>query len=240
MTKRLVLLFDIDGTLITCGGAGRRAMSRAFYEATGSSDHVAFGFGGMTDKAIAREGLTRASRSTSPESIDRVLSLYLRYLDAELTQDAASEAPGFRILPGVHALLDALADHEREANVTIGLGTGNLIEGAQRKLEHAALWHRFAFGGFATDHEDRAALLEAGAQRGHARLRHQPATVIVIGDTLRDIDAAKRIGAPCLAVATGHMSFDALRTHGADDVAQSLEEVGVNRLFKLARSASAS
>ena len=237
---RLVLLFDIDGTLITCGGAGRRAMERAFYEATGSSDHIAFGFGGMTDKAIAREGLTRANRNTGPQNIDRVLALYLRFLDDELSRDATQPAPAFRILPGVHALLDALLDHEREGRVTIGLGTGNLVEGAQRKLEHAALWHRFAFGGFATDHEDRAALLEAGAQRGHARLNHEPATVVVIGDTLRDIDAAKRIGAPCLAVATGHVSFDELRAHGAEDVAQSLEEVGVDRLFKLARSASAS
>jgi len=210
-------------------------MQRAFHEETGSADHVSFGFGGMTDKAIAREGLTRANRSTQSEAIDKLLANYLRFLDEELVHDKAHPTPGFRVLPGVNTLLDALLDHEREARVTIGLGTGNLIEGAQRKLEHAALWHRFAFGGFATDHEDRAALLEAGAQRGRARLQHEPATVIVIGDTLRDIDAAKRIGAPCLAVATGHLSFEELRAHGPGDVAHSLEEVTAERLFALAR-----
>lgn len=235
MHKRLVLLFDIDGTLITCGGAGRRAMERAFHEETGSGEHVAFGFGGMTDKAIAREGLTRANRSTHGESIDRVLARYLRFLDHELHQDKAHPTPGFRVLPGVHALLDALQAHEESARVTLGLGTGNLVEGAQRKLEHGGLWHRFKFGGYATDHEDRAALLEAGAKRGKALLHDADATVIVIGDTPRDIDAAKRIGAPCMAVATGHASLNELQAHGADDAAATLEEVTVDRLFALAR-----
>jgi phosphoglycolate phosphatase-like HAD superfamily hydrolase len=235
MNARLVLLFDIDGTLLTCGGAGRRAMQRAFHEETGSGEHVAFGFGGMTDKAIAREGLTRASRSTKAESIDKLLTLYLRFLDEELHQDKAHATPGFRVLPGVHALLDALKPHQDDARVALGLGTGNLIEGAQRKLEHGDLWHRFAFGGYATDHEDRAALLEAGAARGRALLHDAHAKVIVIGDTPRDIDAAKRIGAPCLAVATGHASLSELQAHGANDAASTLEEVSVERLFALAR-----
>ena len=193
-----VALFDIDGTLVSCGGAGRASMDRAFADVFGAEARVTdFPFGGMTDRAIARAGLTHGGREASEPEIDALLARYLGHLETEVPR-----ATRYEVLPGVVALLDALAP---QAHVAIGLGTGNVEVGARMKLTRGALWDRFAFGGFGSDHEDRARLLHRGAERGAERLGVPlaRARVVVIGDTPRDVAAARAIGAEVIAVATG-------------------------------------
>ena len=98
-------------------------------------------------------------------------------------------------------------------HLALGLGTGNVEAGARAKLARVALDGAFAFGGFGDDHEDRALLVRAGAERGAARLDRplDACRVVIIGDTPRDVAAARAIGAECLAVATGGATAEVLR-----------------------------
>ncbi len=217
--KPLVLLFDIDGTLITTGGAGKLAIERAFQEVHGRDDATAhFSFGGMTDRAIVREGLKAIGQATSEKDIDRVLESYLSHLGKAL---AASQS--HRAHVGIAAALDAAEAREVCA---IGLGTGNVIDGARAKLAPIGLFHRFSFGGFGNDHEDRPELIRIGAERGAKKLGLAVADcrVVVIGDTPKDIDAAHKNGAFALAVTTGSFKKEAL--HEADAIFDSLADAG--------------
>lgn len=211
-----IALFDIDGTLVTCGGAGRASMERAFGDVLGRTDVGDFPYGGMTDRAIARAATRAAMRDDDDATLDAVVARYLAHLAAMLP---TSER--FAVLPGVHTLLDALAGH---THVAIGLGTGNMEHGARLKLGHAALSDRFAFGGYGSDHEDRARLLRAGAERGAASLGVPlaRARVVVIGDTPRDVSAARAIGADVVAVATGGYRAESL--FGADLLVATLAD----------------
>jgi phosphoglycolate phosphatase len=207
MKPPTVLLFDIDGTLMDTGGAGRRSVERAFAARHGRRDAcAALQFGGMTDRAIARAGLTAIGVDPTPEAIAAVLAAYLEALASEILASRA------RVHAGIEAALDAAV----AAGAAVGLGTGNLEDGARIKLGRVGLAHRFAFGGFGSDHEGRGDLLRTGAERGALALGVPLAQcrVVVIGDTPRDVAAAQAIGAECLAVATGSFAAAELCAHG--------------------------
>jgi phosphoglycolate phosphatase-like HAD superfamily hydrolase len=213
-----VLLFDIDGTLLLTGGAGRRSFEHAFQEVCGRGDACAhFSFAGMTDQAIAREGLRQAGLEVTPERIAQLIDAYLARLASEV---AASET--YAIMPGVERALAAVAT---ERDVAIGLGTGNVKRGAFVKLARGGLDGHFGFGGFGCDAEDRAELLLRGAERGAAQLRAPLAAcrVVVIGDTVRDVAAARAIGATCIGVGTGGVAPAVLREAGARYAFDTLE-----------------
>ena len=214
-----VLLFDIDGTLMDSGGAGRRAVDRAFERRHGRRDAcAAIAFGGMTDRAIARAGLAAIGAEPTVAAIDDLLAAYLDALVEELGGTRA------RVHAGVEAALDAAA----VAGAAVGLGTGNLRDGARLKLSRVGLHERFAFGGFGSDHEARDALLRVGAGRGADAIGAplSACRVVVIGDTPRDVAAARAIGAECLAVATGPFSLDALTACEPTRVFRDLAEEG--------------
>ncbi len=207
-----VLLFDIDGTLVTTGGVGRRALEIAFERVHGRRDACSgFRLDGMTDRAIVRGGLLALGHSTSATSIDEVLGRYLEVLAGEV---AAAPAETYRVHDGICQTLDAAAGR---ANVAIGLGTGNIREGARIKLERVGLFQRFGFGGFGCDDEDRTALLRRGAERGAAALGRgfHEVRVVVIGDTPKDVLAARGIGAESVGVGTGFFSAAQLQGTGA-------------------------
>jgi len=207
-----VFLFDIDGTLISTGGAGRRSMEGAFREAHGPRGVTAidFSFGGMTDRAIVRLGLRALGAEAHDDGIiDRLLDAYLARLD-----DEVARTDEYVVHPGVSTILEWLP---REQRVAIGLGTGNVKKGAYTKLARGSLDASFAFGGFGCDAEDRTELLRVGALRGAAELG-LPASecrVVVIGDTPKDVAAAHGIGADCIGVGTGGFEPRALRELGA-------------------------
>ncbi|MCC6648761.1 MAG: HAD family hydrolase [Polyangiaceae bacterium] len=220
-----VLLFDVDGTLVSTGGAGRRAMERAFVEARGSADTLSFSFGGMTDRAIARRGLDVGLAPVTDDEIEALLARYLARLAEELPASR-----GFVVHDGAEALVRAASAH---AGVAVGLGTGNLREGARLKLERAGLFDAFGFGGFGCDDEARPRLLRVGADRGAAALGVEPAAcrVVVIGDTARDIAAARAIGAEVVAVATGGTPSTSLRAAEPDLLVETLLDRRVSRFL---------
>jgi phosphoglycolate phosphatase len=211
MSRPTIALFDIDGTLIVTGGTGRRSVNRAFQKLHGRADACdTFGFDGMTDRLIARTGLEAIGVEATPAAIDAWLAEYLIALGDEVSR---ADGARFRLLPGMQqAIAAALA-----ANMAVGLGTGNVREGARIKLERVGVHHHFRFGGFGSDAEARPEVIRLGAQRGAAQLGVPLAEcrVVVIGDTPRDVHAAQSIGAQCIAVATGSYSAEQLRASGA-------------------------
>jgi len=194
-------LFDVDGTLVTTCGAGRRAVERAFELRHGTKDVLSFSFGGMTDKAIVRSALLALGRPFASESdlereMEETLQFYLQVLAKEVAQTH------IRIHDGMERAIDQA---DARPGVALGLGTGNIRKGAEIKLGCVGIFHRFSFGGFGDDSIDRPTLLMAGARRGAAKLgvSIEDCRIVVIGDTPRDIAAAKAIGADSIAVATG-------------------------------------
>jgi phosphoglycolate phosphatase-like HAD superfamily hydrolase len=217
-----VLLFDIDGTLVTTAGVGRRAVERAFSRAHGRPDACAhFSFDGMTDRLITRLGLEALGLPASSSAIDKLLQLYLEELEREL---ARSDPQSYRVHAGVEIAIQQAA----ERGYAVGLGTGNVLAGARLKLEHVGLFRHFAFGGYGCDHELRVELIRIGAERG-ARQHGRPSSecrVVVIGDTPKDIEAARGIGAESIGVATGSYTAQQLREHGASYVFDDLAAPG--------------
>jgi len=210
LDRPTVLLFDVDGTLLSSGGAGRRALERAFTLHCGTPEPLrGVQFNGMTDPGIVRVGIERLGRAADDALIAAILDDYLALLPGELAATA-----GGLVYPGVTAILDALIVEER---VAVGLGTGNLQGGARLKLAQVGLDGYFAFGGFGSDHEDRTELLRIGAARGAAHFGATPADcrLLVIGDTPRDVAAARAIGAASLVVETGGFPAASLRAAGA-------------------------
>lgn len=204
-----IILFDIDGTLVSTHGAGGRAFKRALRDLIGPDVELDITFAGGTDRGIARQGLECAGVEVSQEVVDRVLDAYLDYLVETLR-----ETSEYTVFAGVVELLEELSGRQ---GLAVGLGTGNIERGARIKLGRGQLNDYFEFGGFGCDAEARPELIRAGATRGAARLgvRLGECRVLVIGDTTRDVAAARAIGAECLGVATGGASRDELEVCGA-------------------------
>jgi phosphoglycolate phosphatase len=222
MKRPTVLLFDIDGTLVTTGGVGRRAVERAFERLHGRRDACAkLRFQGMTDRAITRFGLEAIGVSATEQAIDALLEVYLGELRAELSL-ASSQI--YRVHAGIEAALHAASAR----GAAIGLGTGNIREGARLKLEHVGIYHHFSFGGFGSDHELRVELIRRGAERGAEQLGRplSECRVVVIGDTPKDVDAARGIGAESIGVGTASFSAQQLREHGATHAFEDLAAPG--------------
>ena len=223
MKRPTVLLFDIDGTLLSASGAGKRAVERAIAAVTNQTYRFDFRLDGMTDRAIVRRALTslRQTDSDLEPTIAAILDSYVDRLAEELAQ-----VRDCHVYPGVREMLDAA--QAKGPSIALGLGTGNIHRGATLKLGSARLDAYFAFGGFGSDHEERPAIVRTGAERGAAHLGCDlgACRVVVIGDTPRDIAAAQTIGAESVGVATGHFNCDDLRAAGATHVFADLAATG--------------
>lgn len=208
-----VLLFDIDGTLVTTGGAGRRSMELAFSRLHGRRDACdSFSMSGMTDRAIVRKGLEVIGVTPSSEAISAVIEAYLASLAEEVPRVHERD---YRLHAGMREAVEAGLSRKGFA---VGLGTGNVREGARIKLERVRIHDRFAFGGFGCDHEDRVELIRHGATCGATQLGVplEECRVVVIGDTPKDVAAAQGIGATSIGVGTGNFTPEALLASGAD------------------------
>lgn len=220
--KPTVLLFDVDGTLVTTCGAGRRAIERTFELRHGSKDMLTFSFGGMTDKAIVRDALHALRPGHYSEAeIDREVEATLHFYLEVLAEEVARTR--IRIHEGMARALD-MAD--ARSDVALGLGTGNIRMGAKIKLDCVGIFDRFSFGGFGDDSIDRPTLLMAGVRRGADKLGVpvEHCRIVVIGDTPKDIAAAKAIGAHSIAVATGMHSVAELADHDPTSVFENLAD----------------
>jgi phosphoglycolate phosphatase len=218
MAKPVLVLFDIDETLVHTGGSGARSWNAAFEKIYNTpADIGAHTSAGETDPEVGLatfKGVLK--RDPTDDELDRIYAQYLLHLADDITH-----AEGYRVLPGAEKTLIQLG----EAGVMLGLVSGAMEGAARTKLGPANLNRFFIFGAYGSDSADRAELTIIAiekATRLHAQLR--PHQVFVVGDTPRDIDAAKAAGAVSVGVASGHFSAHELKTAGGDYVLGSLEE----------------
>jgi phosphoglycolate phosphatase-like HAD superfamily hydrolase len=230
MTKKLIL-FDIDGTLIVSGGAGARAMTRAFEETWGLSDalrHV--DVAGRTDNIILEDALRATGIVAAGEPLERFKRIYCEFLRDELSSangvaygNSTGNGRPKCVLPGIQPLLEALLARQ---DVSLALLTGNFPESAEIKLRHFDLWEYFEWGVYGNEATDRHDLLPIALQRHLDRGAPSidPADVIIVGDTPHDISCAHRGGAKAIAVATGNYTLDVLSGCRPDVLVQDLTD----------------
>jgi phosphoglycolate phosphatase len=232
----ILILFDVDGCLISTGGAGARAWHRAFETLYGvPADIGASSEAGMTDPDVGR--LTFASvlgREPTDRELSRLLGTYLDGL-----ADEVAHSPGYRVMPGVQALLPRLVS----AGVLLGIVSGALEAAAHIKLARGGLTRFFSFGGYGSDSRDRGELTRRAIDRAEQIRGHAVDSrgVLVVGDTPRDVDAAHAVGAVAVGVATGKYTIEQLRAAGADYALATLESPlpGVSELLAESRFAAA-
>jgi len=206
-----LILFDIDGTLVHTGRAGVKAFARVFATEFGAPQGTErMRFGGRTDVSLVREFFSLHGIQPSPANFNRFFERYVFWLDQILKESHGGECPG------VLEFLDELGTLPQPP--MLGLLTGNIRLGAEIKLRHFDLWHRFVTGGFADDHEDRNGIAAAAFERGRKLLGStlRGDEVVVVGDTPHDVTCGRHIGARVLAVATGGATLEVLRGHQPD------------------------
>jgi phosphoglycolate phosphatase-like HAD superfamily hydrolase len=210
----ILYLFDIDGTLLHARRSGRVAFDAVFAAQHGIADACeGMKFGGKTDPALIDElFVARFGRPASAREHEAFLEAYLPRLRQGLANN------GVEVIGGV---AEALAYLAARSDVLLGVATGNVRAGAEAKLTAAGLHTHFGLGGYGSDSHLRAELVAAAIARGRERAALRE--VVVVGDTVHDIAAARACGAVACAVATGSDPAEALAS--ADAVFASLAEL---------------
>lgn len=213
-----ICFLDIDGTLVSTGGAGQAAFVVTLDKDFGIQNATSRGvsFAGRSDRAIAADIMAAHGIDPTPEMWARFREAYVRRLSEVLPVYKG------RVLPGVVPLLETLS---QRGDTALGLITGNVAQAAQHKLRHYELWHWFPFGGFGDEHVDRCDIAAAALAAGQTHLNGTPhRELVVIGDTPNDIRCARSIGAYTVAVPTGNTSIDVLRDAKPDVLVETLED----------------
>ena len=217
------VLFDLDGTLVRAGGAGRRALNRAVLDLHGFKEVCSeFSLAGRTDLDNFRLALKLAlRRPPTPAETSAVQAAYLKRLPREVS--AAVREGRYELVPGIRRLLEALS---RKRDVLVGLGTGNIEDGARLKLRPSGLLRHFAFGGYGCDAYTRVSLLRRAVRRAAALAGAgiPPERVFVIGDTDRDVKAGKAAGYHTGAVLCGFGEADKIRKSRPDLIAKDFRD----------------
>ena len=217
----MLFIFDIDGTLLLSGGAGMRALETAFEQRHGvKSGMDKVHAEGKTDPLIVEEMFARwLRRAPRGKEMDELLARYIELLGPEV-----EGTENYRLMPGVPAILDLAA-----ARGTLALATGNVEPGARLKLGRGKLLPHFEregrlLGGFGSDSGDRPTLTRIAIERAREASGREVASheVLVIGDTPRDVSAARAGGAVAVAVCTGPYGRAELTAAGADVVLDDL------------------
>jgi phosphoglycolate phosphatase-like HAD superfamily hydrolase len=215
-----LVLFDIDGTLLSSEGIGRTAMRRALGSIFGSPGNPAYRYDGKTDRQIVRDVMRLEGHSD--EYIDSQMEKLIETYLEGLRENAKSGNFNVRPLEGVAELLDAL---EPRKDVVLGLLTGNVEPGARTKLIAAGIDpDRFRINAFGSDHENRPELPAIAQRRASEKLGLdiERGRMIVIGDTPADIACGRSLGAKAIGVASGHYTVEQLQEHDPYAVFPSL------------------
>ncbi len=221
--KPKLLLFDIDGTLLSARGIPKRVfleMMNDWYP--DYKNGFQLNFSGLTDPLIVRKIL---EMNDSPHSRDEhligcMLKDFLERLEAELTP---MNPP--IILPGIFRLLRRCSEIEQ---CYLGLVTGNMARGAEIKLQAAGIAEFFPVGAFGSDHSDRSQLPPIAVRRAdvHFGQSFSKEDTWIIGDSIYDVRCAKDNGLKTLAVATGVTPPDALEKEKPDHILPDLSDTG--------------
>jgi phosphoglycolate phosphatase len=217
--ERVAILFDIDGTLISTGGAGAESWRLAFDELYGiPADIGKFTDAGMTDPDVGRKTFEAVlKREPERKEFTRLLERRLHYLHR-----AVEESKGYKVFPGVEELLPKLI----EEGYLLGLVTGNVEAAAHIKLHRARLNRFFSFGGYGSDSTDRGELTRIALKRAALVYGEEVTSeqALVVGDTPHDVEGAHAAGIPCVGVGAYHFTAAQLRDAGADYAIASLAE----------------
>lgn len=206
--KKLVL-FDIDGTLLSADRSGYEALLESVVEVLGARRGLeGIKLDGNTDLNVLRQiSLRDGTPFPSPELLAQLKAHYAEILEAKIQTRG-------HLKPGVATLLERLSAN---ANVCLGLVTGNIREAANIKLARFGIERYFKIGAYGCEHYDRSELIRMAVRRAFSVTGQQigfnqpEATInkniIMVGDTINDISAALRAGVRILAVATGSVSL---------------------------------
>lgn len=217
-----LILFDIDGTLLLSGGAGVRAMTRAFEVVFGVPDaFVNADVAGRTDTFLLSNALERAGLPNTPDTHAQFRDTYVEILSQEIKGPPQGRCG---LMPGIEPLLHAL--HEQH-HLHVALLTGNFERAAYTKLGHFGIDSFFEWGVFGEESADRNELARVARRRATERAIPAGAVerAVIIGDTPHDIACARAIGARVIAVATGNYSVGQLQEAGADVTLPDLSAV---------------
>jgi phosphoglycolate phosphatase-like HAD superfamily hydrolase len=223
-----LVLFDIDGTLVDCGGQARTAFADALLAVTGTTGGLeTYDFSGKLDPRIVVDLLSGMglSRDEVAVRLPEVQAAYLARLERTLL------AERMRLLPGVAPLLDVLSARD---DVILALLTGNWERGARIKLSRFDLNRYFPFGSFGDDALDRHDLPPVAWRRARDRAGRDfgAEETLIVGDSLLDVSCARAHDIPCLAVATGRVSAARLAEAGADWIVDDLSAAAEHEAFR--------
>lgn len=222
--NNILTLFDIDGTLVRGARCHYHAFVNSVDKFYGMKEDISgINYAGKTDPQILREVLEmegieeKIIEDNFQDCLDYMTSYYLENVHRE----------NVRALGGVKELLTTL----KKDKVLLGLTTGNLEAIAHAKLGKAGLDDYFSFGGFGSDSSERPSLVKKALERAQKLFGYDGNQIFVIGDTPRDVEAAKPLNLFTIAVATGRYSIDELEETGADFVLKNLENI--DRVLKI-------
>lgn len=213
---RRLVLWDIDGTLLSAGRVARDAILLSLKTSYGwnytpdHEDRGKFDFSGKTDPQIVRELVMEdVGRERFESGLPQALEIYLEELARQIKPETVVPKPG------VPELLERLAAHSR---VTLGLLTGNLERGARIKLAPPGFNRYFPFGAFGSDSADRYQLPSVAVERAFALTGHrfEGKSVVIVGDSIHDVACGRSIGVRAVAVATGITSTATLAAEKPD------------------------
>ena len=215
-----LVLFDIDGTLISTDGIAKRTFGEAFTELFGATVGVlSYDFAGKTDQQIYREvcSIAGVSEQDTDRLKDQLFDRFFELLESRLN------AQNITVLPGVRELLTAL---EAEEASTSALLTGNMLRGARIKLAPPDLLLYFSFGAFGSDAFHRHELPEIAKKRAYDKLGvvFRAKEIVIIGDTPHDIDCGRHMNVRTIAVATGGYSHERLSVEKPDYIFENLSD----------------
>ena len=220
MTPESLVLFDIDGTLLSTNGRGVAAMMSAYQAIWGRDPTgVEYAMSGKTELGISLEllGLLGFSRAEVEAELPRFWELYPRELRRHIAPETTT------VHPGVRELVHAVGNRE---DLVAGILTGNCEAAARIKLETAAL-DGFALGVFGQHHEERASLPPLAVEQAREMLgrEYSGKSIVIIGDTPNDILCGRSVGAKSIAVATGRADLETLASHNPDHLFPDLGQV---------------
>ncbi len=195
-----MVLFDIDGTILWGGPLWKECFNGALQHYFPQLDFPAVPYGGKTDVQICRE--TMAAAGFSPEEVESNMILVIDEYVARASTETRTRAHEVQVLPGVREILEELSLQPR---VLLGLLTGNVKKGADVKLAAVRLERYFKFGVYGDDDWDRYKLPAIAQARVKEQfgLHFKEKEIVIIGDTVHDVNCGKSIGARSIAVGTG-------------------------------------